>query len=571
MTRPTNLPNDSLKHFIAWLVALFLVVVGAQLWVVQLYGSPLPMWDQWFEADLFFRPWVEGHLTWEHFVAPFNEHRILFTRLLDLGVVWLNGRWEPLLQMTVNAFIHAAFVCGLAFCLWDFLGRKNGWLVCFLLAPFFALPYAAENALWPMNSQQYFMSLCWLATLAGLGFGKPGGRRWWFGLTAAIMGLFTMASGLFAPATVGGLTILRALKHRRMEKGNLITLICCLAVIGLGLALRVTMEADRPLRAHTLMEFTSALVRNLTWPFFRAPEMVCLIPLPLAFLVALYFRPNFPEPRAAEFLLALGLWSGLQSAGLAYGRANYGDIIPASRYMDVLNIFVIASLFATVLLPQSGSSVRFPRWAGMLLPLAFAGVIFFGLCRISQIVVDNLLIPTRTMTLVEEERVETFWATGDERSFLEPPTVRPKPEMALRLLRDTKLQSILPAACLPPASPPITGRFTAISQWLLQNSVMILASGLLLFAGLCGYGLAHGAFGLTRANPAGIIVLMAGLAALGFVWSKRSLQRESVEYGLQRELAAYFKSANKLERAAFHEHKADALQHQKNSDGSRWP
>ncbi len=571
MTRPTNLPNDSFKHFIAWLVALFLVVVGAQLWVVQLYGSPLPMWDQWFEADLFFRPWVEGHLTWEHFVAPFNEHRILFTRLLDLGLIRLNGRWEPMLQMTVNAFIHAAFVCGLAFCLWDFLGRKKGWLVCFLLAPFFALPYAAENALWPMNSQQYFMSLCWLATLAGLGFGKPGGRRWWFGLTAAILGLFTMASGLLAPVTVGGLTILRTIKHRRMEKGSLITLVSCLVVIGLGLALRVTMEADRPLRAHTLMEFTSALVRNLTWPFFRAPEMVCLMPLPLAFLVALYFRPNFPEPRAAEFLLALGLWSGLQSAGLAYGRANYGDIIPASRYMDVLNIFVIASLFATVLLPQLWSHGQFPRWAGMLLPLVFAGVIFFGLCRISQIVVDNLLIPTRTMTLVEEERVETLWATGDEHSFLEPPTVRPKPEMALRLLRDTKLQSILPAACLPPASPPLTGRFTAISQWLLQNSVMILAGGLLLFAGLGGYELARGTFGLAPANPAGIIALLAGLAALGFVWSKRSLQRESVEYGLQRELAAYFRSANKLERAAFHEHKADALQDRKNSDGSRRP
>ena len=167
--------------------------------------------------------------------------------------------------------------------------------------------------------------------------------------------------------------------------------------------------------------------------------------------------------------------------------------------------------------------------------------------------------------------METLWATGDERSFLEPPTVRPKPELALRLLRDTKLQSILPAACLPPASPPLTGRFTAISQWLLQNSVMILAGGLLLFAGLGGYGLARGTFGLAPANPAGIIVLLAGLAALGFVWSKRSLQRESVEYGLQRELAAYFKSANKLERAAFHEHKADALQDRKNSDGSRRP
>ena len=571
MTEPANLPNDSFKPFAPWLAALFLVVVGAQLWVVQLYGSPLPMWDQWFEADWFFRPWVEGHLTWEHFFAPFNEHRILFTRLLDLGVIWLNGRWEPMLQMTVNTFIHAAFVCGLACCLWGFLGRKNGWLVCFLLAPFFALPYAAENALWPMNSQQYFMSLCWLATLAGLGFGKPGGPRWWFGLTAAIMGLFTMASGLLAPVAVGGLTILRTLKLRRVEKGNLITLVSCLAVIGLGLALRVTSDFDRSLRAHTLMEFTSALVRNLTWPYFRAPEMVCLIPLPLAFLLALYFRPNFPAPRAAEFLLALGLWSGLQSAGLAYGRANYGDIIPASRYMDVLNIFVIASLFATVLFPQLWPHGRFPRWAGILLPLVFAGVIFFGLFRISQIVVDDLLIPTRMMSLVAEERVATFWATGNERDFLEPPTVRPNPELALRLLRDPRLQTILPAACLPPASSPTASRPAGPAQWLLRNSVKILTAGLLLFAGLCGYGLACGSLGLTRANPAGIIVLLAGLAALGFVWSKAPVQRETVECELDCQLAAHFKSENNLKRAAIFEHKAEALRQRKDSDGSRRP
>jgi hypothetical protein len=559
---PTNLPNDSFKHFIAWLAALFLVVVGAQLWVVQLYGSPLPMWDQWFEADWFFRPWVEGHLTWKHFFAPFNEHRILFTRLLDLGVIRLNGRWEPLLQMTVNAFIHAAFACALAFCLWNFLGRKNGWLVCFLLAPFFALPYAAENALWPMNSQQYFMSLCCLATLAGLGLGKPGSRWWWFGLAAAFLGLFTMASGLLAPVAVGGLTILRAIKHRRIEKGNLITLVSCLAVVGLGLLLRVTSDFDRPLRAHTLMEFTSALARNLTWPFFRAPEMVCLIPLPLVCLLALYFRPGFPEPRAAEFLLGLGLWSGLQSAALAYGRANYGDIIPASRYMDVLNIFVIAGLFTTVLLAQLWSHDRFPGWVGTLLPLLFAGVIFFGLCRISQIVVENLLLPTRMTNLVAEERVEAFMATGDQREFFEPPTVRPDPKVALAVLNSAKLQAILPAVCLPPADAHVTGRFNAISQWLLRNSPGLLSCGLALFVGLMGYALVRSPLGLAGENLAAFIALLAILAALGFVWSKAPVKRETIERDLDYQLAAYFKSVNNPKRAAIFEQKAGTMEKQ---------
>jgi hypothetical protein len=76
---------------------------------------------------------------------------------------------------------------------------------------------------------------------------------------------------------------------------------------------------------------------------------------------------------------------------------------------------------------------------------------------------------------------------------------------------------------------------------------------------------------LARANPAGIIVLLATLATLGFVWSKRSLQRESVEYALQRQLVAHFKSVDNFKRAAIHEHKADALKHQGNSDGARRP
>jgi hypothetical protein len=319
------------------------------------------------------------------------------------------------------------------------------------------------------------------------------------------------------------------------------------------------MDDDRLLRAQTWMQFTSALARHLTWPFFDLPGMVCLISLPLALLVALYFRPDFQEQRAAEFLLTFGLWGVLQSAGLAYGRGNYGEIIPASRYMDVLNIYVIASLFAVVLLPQCWTRDRFPQWAMTLLPLVFAGIIFFGLGRISKIVVENLLRPTRMMNLVAEERVETYWQTGDSRDFFEPPTVRPSPEVALGVLRDTNLQTILPAVCLPPASPPVAGRFAALTEWLLRNAVAILFSGLILFAGLAGYGLACGSLGLARANPAGIILWLATLTSLGFVWSDRSIRRESVEYGLQRDLAVYFKSVNDAKRAAIHERKADAL------------
>jgi hypothetical protein len=288
--------------------------------------------------------------------------------------------------------------------------------------------------------------------------------------------------------------------------------------------------------------------------------MMWFVFLPLAWLLVLYFRPNFPFSRAAEFLFALALWSGLQSAALAYGRANYGDGIPASRYMDLLDIFIIASLFASVLLAQFWMRGMLSKKFALLPPLVFFAVIIFGLCHLSQIVVENLLLPTRMMNLVAEERVATFMATGNERDLLEEPTVRPDANVTLGILRNPKLQAILPAVCLPPADAHVTGRFTAVSQWLLQNATGILYCGLGLFAGLVGCALIRSPLGLAWENlPAGIALLTI-LAALGFVWSNAPVKRETIERDLDYQLAAYFKSQNNLKRAAIFEQKAKMLE-----------
>jgi hypothetical protein len=550
-----NQTRDSFKNLVPWLAALFLMALGAHLWMAWLYGSPLPQWDQWYEAS-FFKSWETGNWKWADFLAGNNEHRVFLTRVLDVGLIGLNGRWEPMLQMTVNAFILAAYACGLAVFLWDFLGRKNGWLVCFLLIPFFTLPFEGENATWGFNSQQYFVCIFGLPTIAGLGFGKPGSWRWCVGALAAIVGLFTMANGLLAPMAVAGLLILRAIKNRRMEKTALISLAVSLAVFALGAALSVTKDADHSFQAHSFGEFTAALTRDLSWPFYNAPMMPCLIILPLALLVVFYVRPNFQQTRAAEFLLALALWSVLQSVVLAYGRANYGGPIPSSRYMDWLDILVIASVFAAVLLAQLWERYMVRN---SLLALAFIGIIFFGLYRISGVVVDGLLVPSRVMNLVAEERVQRFAMTGNESDFLERPTLRPDPQLALTVIRDKDLQPILPAICLPTTPAPTTGWPMALSQWLQEHSITILSAGLILFIGLCGYGLARGALGMSAKNPIEILAVLAGVAALCLVWSKHDLTRESLEYRLEEQIVFNFKVAGNLKRADIHEQKAEAL------------
>ncbi|HUB87721.1 MAG TPA: hypothetical protein VMB22_07490, partial [Verrucomicrobiae bacterium] len=440
-----------------------------------------------------------------------------------------------------------------------------------LLMPFFALPYAGENTIWAFNSQAYFLAIFSVPTLAGLGFGKPGGWSWWVGLAAAVMGLFTMASGVLTPVAVAGLAILRTIKLGRLEKQNLITLGASLVVIGLGAALYTNFAGDESLRAHTFVQFISALARNLTWPFFDAPGMALFIALPLILLAAWYFLPDFQESRAAEFLLVLGLWSGLQSIALAYGRGSFGEDFPASRYMDKLNVFVIASLFAVVLLARLWLRGALSKKFALLPPLIFAAVVFFGLGRISEIVVEKLLLPTRMMNLVAEEQVKTFMATGNEHDFLEEPTVRPDPKVALAVLHDAKLQTILPAVCLPPADSHLTGRFTAVSQWLLRNSVLILYSGLGLAIILVGRILICSPLGLAWENLPAFITLLALLAALGFVWSKAPVKRETIERDLDYKIAAYFKSVNNTGRAAVYERAAEALQQRETSDGSGRP
>jgi hypothetical protein len=551
-----NQSSDSLKTFSLWLAALFLAAVGAQLWMAWLYGSPLPIWDQWYEAD-FFKAYASGHLTWSNFFAAHNEHRKFASRVLDVIVLWANGRWEPLLQMTVNAFVHAAFACGLAVYLWDFFGRKNGWLICAVLMIFFALPYWGENAIWAPNSLYYFTDIFGIVALVELAFGQTGSWRWWLGICAAILGLFTTASGLLAPVSAGAVITLRALKNHRLEKQRLISLVICVLVVGLGLALTVHQKVDDPLQAHNFLQFSKALTRNLSWPFYNSPAMPCLLVLPLALLLAFYFRPNFSQPRAAEFLLGMALWSALQSATIAYGRANYGDVVPPSRYSEFFNVFVIAAIFAAILIVQSQDRYRLP---GAILALLFATIIIGGLCHMSQLVV-GFLGQTRTWNLVAEERVQRYMADGNESEFLERPTVRPDPQLALSVMQDKDLQKVLPAICLPPASA-VTGRLWPLSQGLQEYSLAILSAGLILFIGLCGFGLARNQLGLTSKNPVGILALLTGIAALGFIWSKHSVTRNSVEYQLQEQIAANFKAAGNLPRAAIHKQKAEALKQQ---------
>jgi len=373
----------------------------------------------------------------------------------------------------------------------DFPGQKNAGLICFLLAPFFALPFAAENTIHGFQSQMYFLEIFSLAAIVGLGFTAPGSRWWFLGLAAGNLSIFTMASGLLASLAVAGLVILWMLKQRGASRSQLVTLGCALLVLVFGFMLNVTVQYDKQFQAKSLMYFLNALMTNLAWPFSDQPFMCYFVSLPLVIVAVKYFRSGFKNLRAAEFILAFGLWGFLQAAALAYGRS--GGVV-SSRYMDVLAIIPIASLGSLFLLAEELESPRLPARAVTIAAVLWAGILFLGLGQTSQATMTGYLPETRKWESLEEKNVQAFLSTGDTNYLLHQPLLAVpywNPAGLIDLLRDPKLSVILPPACRAPAKPdgdefqqmaPLS-RGAAL---LLYHGVAILCAGLFLFAGMAG-------------------------------------------------------------------------------------
>jgi len=441
---------DSRQRLAPWLAVLFLTIWGAKLWVIQIYGTDVPCWDQWDEAQNFFKPWLEGRLTWQDWLASHNEHRIFFTRLLDAGELWLNGQWDPRLEMVVNAGLHAGFACGLAGCLWFFTGRKNAGLICVLLAPLFGLPFGAENTIHGFQSAMYFVEIFSLAAMLGLAFCRAGSGGWWAGLAAAVAAIFTMGSGFFAGVVVLGLLLCRWLQARRVSRNEVLAAVAVLGVVGLGLALNSPSAENQQFHARSIGFFGQALGANLAWPFGDQVWLVPLLWLPLLILLVACFRGRIQNQRAAELAFLLAGWGLLQAAALAFGRAR---MVGSSRYADVLSLLPIANLACLLVLRENPGWCRWSPTMRSFLAVAWSGLLLVGIWESTQTIRSEYLPWSRTHELMSEKSIRAFVAVDSPDNLtnqLGSDVTYPKVARVQAMLRDESILSILPPACRRP-------------------------------------------------------------------------------------------------------------------------
>ena len=93
---PATAPCDRRRLIVCTTLAA--LVFASRAWLAQVWGSALPFWDEWdLEAVGLYRTWMDGTLRLGDLFHAHNEHRLLLTRLVDLGFFVLYGRWACLL------------------------------------------------------------------------------------------------------------------------------------------------------------------------------------------------------------------------------------------------------------------------------------------------------------------------------------------------------------------------------------------------------------------------------------------------------------------------------------------
>jgi hypothetical protein len=443
-----------------WLeyLALFLIVVGARLWLVFLYGSPVPMMDQWDgEGATLFKPWLEGTLRLSDLFQPHNEHRILLSRLLALGLLALNGQWDAQLEMAVNALLCGVMAVLIAIALVKLFGPELRTLIVLVVGLWSALPYGHENTLWAFESSFYFLLFFSLVAIWGLTLHPSFSWPWWTGFAGLVLACLSMASGFFAALVLPGLSALRLITRRRLNRESMIVVILCCAIVAIAFYFRTTVPGHAAIRADSFWVWANFFGSCLAWPFSGTPVAGLIMYLPVSLLAARYIvkRPTTLHDtwrRQTEAVMGVSAWVILQAAAMAYLRGGNTLPHPVSRYMDILAFGGLANFFAILLLMQEIPNGIATRQIGMVVATCWIIALGAGSVLISQRELASRGVRTQSL-YATEDTVRAYVATGD-RKHLEgdpPPTIPyPRASRLAMLLDDPTIRSILPAVIRAP-------------------------------------------------------------------------------------------------------------------------
>lgn len=327
---------------------VLLATIGAKFRLILAYGSDVPLSDQWYgELVSLYAPLVRGEFGFAELFAGHNEHRIVLTRLLDLALLWLNGQWDPRLQLLVNC----AVVVG-ALGVWLFCLSRNQTALQFALsagcaALFFGSVSLWENALNGFQSQFYFCLLACFLHLALTLHSTAYTWRWWCGHLAGLGALFSIAPGVLSALTILAVLGWRRFLARQPAPGEGVTAAWNLALAALAVAMLPTLAPSADAQAATVFSRAEALLHVLSWPVADWKIGLLIWAPGLLWLLCAAIRPR--DVRFAGWLLPWLLLALGFCLAIALGRGGV-----ASRYGDLIALGPLANLACLLNWPAQG-------------------------------------------------------------------------------------------------------------------------------------------------------------------------------------------------------------------------
>lgn len=449
-----------------WLVPAGAAVMiwAARMREIRLFGDDVPFNDQWIvEAKHILLPWLDGTLRPWTFFLPHFEHIPVWTRLLAWLETAISGRWDPLLQMTVNTTLYALFAWLVLSWLWRSFAPLAAGFVSVIIVLGGALPHAWENIAWGFQSQ-FPVALLFMWWHVHGSIAQPSGnRRWWLAQAAGAAGLFTLASMWIVPLAIVATGFWTRQPDRRGWLSPAI-----IAALGLLLLALVSWFSDQghafAQTKATSMDFAHALLHLLSWPS-GLPGSLCVLLLPWL-LHALKLRGTGHAAPVDRIIFALGVINLLQVAGLAFARAgDTGDYV--SRYGDLLFVGALAGALALVRLQPPPGRLRDAFIALVFVWVALVGGGLFqrateGHARYFHThAADNAHIRRTAIQAYLRDRDTHLLEQGGTRWILFQNT-----EAITALLDRPDLRALLPASVAPENSDPALVR---LPRWLLDR------------------------------------------------------------------------------------------------------
>jgi hypothetical protein len=486
---PKRRANDIATSLLSY-SAFALILFGIKLWLIGTYGNATPFWDQWdAEAANLYKPFLEGTLTWHDLFSAHNEHRIFTTRVLSLGLLVINGIWNPLLQMVVNAILHILAMALLIQLIMRVIGRIYLPVLLVFALVLFAFPYAWENTLAGFQSQFYFVLLFSIASLWLIITSPPLETAWWCGLACAVLAFFSLASGIFVLVSSALIGLFFYLFKLRNTRKQLFAIIMLLSTFLLGVILTPSLDYHAYLKAASIKQFIDAVIAILGWPISSTFLSMLIRNLPsLVFVVIMLWKPPSVENRK-WFLFGLIVWVFGQAFSIAYGRAA-GAL--GSRYLDLFALGILVN-FACLISIYHDYADKW-RW-GTILGGGLWVIIIMGSLGIdaSRHAPGNLS-GKHEQSLAQEANMRNYLLTGDMNYLKDKPDFHipyPVPEHLASILESSVVRSILPTNIRMPldiadpgglvvGAPRVAGRLDALINTLLANYNLFIILGLVI-------------------------------------------------------------------------------------------